>query len=187
MEWDDATPTPVDASGSESGWGVNLSSNLKLFEADTLRLQVVYGEGIANYMNDATADVGATGGRRHRRGAAGAGDRRLLRPHVEQGVDQHDRLLDGRHRQQRGPGARGVPHGTVRAGQPAEPLGRQPDVGRRGAVGRPRELLRRVQRRTICGSRSRSSTASHTAGEASHDHSSSHSRSGPGRWRCCWG
>jgi hypothetical protein len=27
----------------------------------TARLQVVYGEGIANYMNDATADVGATG------------------------------------------------------------------------------------------------------------------------------
>jgi hypothetical protein len=60
MEWDDPTPTPNDLSGSETGWGVNLSSNVKLAE-DTLRLQVVYGEGIANYMNDATADVGATG------------------------------------------------------------------------------------------------------------------------------
>jgi hypothetical protein len=60
MEWDDATPVPVDLSGSETGWGVNLSSNLK-FEKDVLRLQVVYGEGISNYMNDATADVGATG------------------------------------------------------------------------------------------------------------------------------
>jgi len=61
MEWDDATPTPVDLSGSATGWGVNLSSNVK-FDEDTLRLQVVYGEGIANYMNDATADVGATTG-----------------------------------------------------------------------------------------------------------------------------
>jgi len=60
MEWDDSSPTPVDASGSATGWGVNLSSNLE-FGDDTLRLQVVYGEGIANYMNDATADVGATG------------------------------------------------------------------------------------------------------------------------------
>jgi hypothetical protein len=60
MEWDDATPTPTDLSGSETGWGLNLSSNVK-FDEDTLRLQLVYGEGIANYMNDATADVGATG------------------------------------------------------------------------------------------------------------------------------
>jgi hypothetical protein len=60
MEWDDATPTPIDASGDATGWGVNVSSNLK-FGDDTLRLQVVYGEGIQNYMNDATQDVGATG------------------------------------------------------------------------------------------------------------------------------
>lgn len=59
MEWDDATPTPLDLSGDATGWGINLSSNLK-FGQDTLRLQVVYGEGIANYMNDATVDVGLT-------------------------------------------------------------------------------------------------------------------------------
>jgi DcaP outer membrane protein len=61
MEWDDASPTPVDSSGDATGWGINLSANLKVLEEDTVRLQVVYGEGIANYMNDATADVGATG------------------------------------------------------------------------------------------------------------------------------
>jgi hypothetical protein len=60
MEWDDSTPTPVDSSGDATGWGINLSSNLKVLQG-TARLQVVYGEGIANYMNDATADVGATG------------------------------------------------------------------------------------------------------------------------------
>ena len=58
MEWDDLGAQPSDVSGSATGWGVNLSSNVK-FDKDTLRLQVVYGEGIANYMNDATADVGA--------------------------------------------------------------------------------------------------------------------------------
>jgi hypothetical protein len=61
MKWDDGTPVPVDLSGEATGWGVNLSSNIKFFGQDTLRLQVVYGEGIANYMNDATVDVGATG------------------------------------------------------------------------------------------------------------------------------
>jgi hypothetical protein len=60
MEWDDLTPTPIDSSGDATGWGINLSSNLKVLQG-TARLQVVYGEGIANYMNDATADVGATG------------------------------------------------------------------------------------------------------------------------------
>lgn len=60
MEWDDPTPTPTDLSGDATGWGINLSSNLK-FGEDTLRLQVVYGEGIANYINDATVDVGFTG------------------------------------------------------------------------------------------------------------------------------
>ena len=58
MEWDDAGAFPGDLSGSATGWGINLSSNLK-FDQDTLRLQVVYGEGISNYMNDATVDVGA--------------------------------------------------------------------------------------------------------------------------------
>jgi hypothetical protein len=60
MEWDDSTPTPVDSSGDATGWGINLSSNLKILQG-TARLQVAYGEGIENYMNDATVDVGATG------------------------------------------------------------------------------------------------------------------------------
>jgi hypothetical protein len=60
MEWDDLGTQPGDASGDATGWGVNVSSNVK-FDEDTLRMSVVYGEGIANYMNDATFDVGATG------------------------------------------------------------------------------------------------------------------------------
>src|SRR5687767_9686528 len=57
IEWTDQLADQFDLSGDEMGWGVNLSSNLKLGNS-TLRLSVVYGEGIQNYMNDAPADVG---------------------------------------------------------------------------------------------------------------------------------
>jgi hypothetical protein len=57
MKWDDTVPDPIDLSGHDTGWGVNLSSNLKLGKT-VLKLQALYGEGIENYMNDAPADVG---------------------------------------------------------------------------------------------------------------------------------
>lgn len=57
IKWEDTLTDPFDLSGSQTGWGVNLSSNLKLGN-NTLRLQAVYGEGIENYMNDAPADIG---------------------------------------------------------------------------------------------------------------------------------
>jgi len=60
MDWEDTDGVAPDLGASATGWGINLSSNLK-FSEDTLRLQVVCGKGISNYMNDATADVGATG------------------------------------------------------------------------------------------------------------------------------
>ena len=47
-----------DLCGSDAGWGVNLSSALKVTDGDTLRLGLVYGEGIQNYMNDSPVDVG---------------------------------------------------------------------------------------------------------------------------------
>ena len=57
MEWNDQVDDGDDISGDAVGWGVNLSSNIKMGRS-TLRLQAVYGEGIENYMNDAPADVG---------------------------------------------------------------------------------------------------------------------------------
>jgi len=45
-------------SGSATGWGLNLSSNIRIGTNNTVRLQAVYGEGIQNYFNDAPADVG---------------------------------------------------------------------------------------------------------------------------------
>jgi hypothetical protein len=59
ITWDDNDPNAPNLSGDAIGWGINLSSNLK-FSEDVLRLSVVYGEGIENYMNDATFDVGLT-------------------------------------------------------------------------------------------------------------------------------
>jgi len=56
--WEDQGTDQFDLTGSATGWGVNLSSNIKFGEPNTLKLQAVYGEGIENYMNDATADIG---------------------------------------------------------------------------------------------------------------------------------
>jgi hypothetical protein len=59
IAWEQTTPTPpVNLSDSVLGWGVNVSSNLKLTKQDVLKVQVVYGKGVENYMNDAPVDVG---------------------------------------------------------------------------------------------------------------------------------
>src|SRR5262245_11334765 len=59
MKWDDLTPTAApDVSGDATGWGLNLSSNVKI-QKGTARLSFTYGEGIQNYMNDAPVDVAA--------------------------------------------------------------------------------------------------------------------------------
>ena len=58
IEWSDLGTDAFDLSGNAIGWGVNLSSNLKPSKTDVLRLSFLYGEGIENYMNDATVDVG---------------------------------------------------------------------------------------------------------------------------------
>jgi hypothetical protein len=57
IKWDDVMDDEYELGGSTTGWGLNLSSNLKV-KKDVLRLQFVYGEGIENYMNDATVDIG---------------------------------------------------------------------------------------------------------------------------------
>ena len=55
--YDDVLDDQFDLSGDVTGWGINLSSNLK-FAKDVLRLQYIFGEGVQNYMNDAPVDVG---------------------------------------------------------------------------------------------------------------------------------
>lgn len=58
MQWDDLLDDQYDLSGSATRWGVNFSTNVKFGASTTLRGQLVYGEGIQNYMNDAPVDVG---------------------------------------------------------------------------------------------------------------------------------
>jgi hypothetical protein len=54
---DDTRDDAFDFDQSITGWGINLSSNIKAGSAATLRLSWVFGEGIQNYMNDAPVDV----------------------------------------------------------------------------------------------------------------------------------
>ena len=60
MAWEDMNDDEYDLSGNAVGWGLNLSSNLNFTKSTVGRFQVVYGEGIENYMNDAPVDVGIT-------------------------------------------------------------------------------------------------------------------------------
>jgi hypothetical protein len=57
IEWEDLNDDGVDLSDGVTAWGLSGSSNLKFGGSTTARLQVVVGEGIQNYMNDAPVDV----------------------------------------------------------------------------------------------------------------------------------
>src|SRR4051794_31775718 len=58
IKYDDVLEDQFDLSGSQTGWGLNLSSNLNAGKNDVVRVQFVFGEGIQNYMNDSPVDVG---------------------------------------------------------------------------------------------------------------------------------
>jgi hypothetical protein len=58
IKWDDVLADQFEFGGSATGWGINLSSNLKAGTKDVIRLQYVFGEGIQNYMNDSPVDIG---------------------------------------------------------------------------------------------------------------------------------
>jgi len=51
-----------DPSGTVLGWGLNLSSVIQTIGRDQLLLQVVYGNGIAAYMNDGGIDLAPSSG-----------------------------------------------------------------------------------------------------------------------------
>ena len=55
--WNDLNDDQFDLSGSETGWGINASTNVKL-GSHVLRGSIVFGEAIQNYMNDASIDIG---------------------------------------------------------------------------------------------------------------------------------
>ena len=60
ISYDDTLPNDAfDLSGSVTGWGISISSNVNATKNDVLRLQYVYGHGIQNYFNDAPVDIAA--------------------------------------------------------------------------------------------------------------------------------
>jgi hypothetical protein len=52
-----ATAPPFGLTGDAFGWGINVTSNLNFTKNNVGRFELVYGEGIENYMNDAPVDV----------------------------------------------------------------------------------------------------------------------------------
>ena len=58
IKWVDLGADQFDLAGDVWGWGINLSSNLKVHKNNVIKLQVVYGKGVQNYLNDAPADIG---------------------------------------------------------------------------------------------------------------------------------
>jgi len=50
-----------DLSKTLTGWGLNFSTNIKFGKSTIFRGSALYGEGVANYMNDATVDVAIDG------------------------------------------------------------------------------------------------------------------------------
>ncbi len=58
IAWDETTPDTLDFSGHTLAWGLNASSRINVREDDKIKLQVLYGEGVENYMNDASIDIG---------------------------------------------------------------------------------------------------------------------------------
>jgi hypothetical protein len=60
IAWDDLLPNDAfNLNGHVWGWGVSGSAAVRRGTSDTLHLQIVYGEGVENYFNDAPVDVGA--------------------------------------------------------------------------------------------------------------------------------
>ncbi len=57
MKWEDQDNTGPDYSGNALGWGLNLSTNINIGKSTVFRGAALYGEGVENYMNDATVDV----------------------------------------------------------------------------------------------------------------------------------
>ena len=58
IKWVDTVTDEFDLDGTETGAGLNLTSNVKFTPNDTGRFAFVFGQGIQNYMNDAPVDVG---------------------------------------------------------------------------------------------------------------------------------
>ena len=177
IEWDDLGTDQYDLCGRRDRLGRQPQLEHQARRASTVRLQVVYGEGIENYMNDATVDIGIETNPGNAdcagqgRGPAGDRHRRLLRPQLERQVEHLDRLLDDRHRQHRAARRTTRSQRPVRPGQPALHAGAERHAAAASCSGASARTSTTAGPSTTSGSSSRSSTTSHTASEATHERS----------------
>ena len=58
INWDDTLDDAFDLSGDATGWGWNVSSNIKAGPNDVVRMIFTVGEGVQNEMNDSPIDIG---------------------------------------------------------------------------------------------------------------------------------
>lgn len=58
IRWEDSNEDAYDIHGSATGWGLSLSTQLRINSRINYRGAFTYGAGIQNYMNDADADIG---------------------------------------------------------------------------------------------------------------------------------
>ena len=58
IDWDDNLNDKFELSGGTTGWGINLSTNLKASKNDVIRGAFVFGAGVQNSMNDSPVDIG---------------------------------------------------------------------------------------------------------------------------------
>ncbi len=141
-------------SNSETGWGINLGSTINTFGDDKILLQVVYGEGIASYMNDGGMDLapqasfsgedltgvqaqavpltGIVAYYDHYWSKKWSSSIGYSYTEVDNTNFQDDEQL---------------PQGRLRLGEPAHVPDRQHDGGRRAAVGQAHQQRRRKRRR----------------------------------------
>lgn len=61
VAFDTAGTPDNEPKGSEMGWGIDVTSGIKLGQKNKLLVGVVHGEGIASYMNDGGNDLGPDG------------------------------------------------------------------------------------------------------------------------------
>jgi len=59
VKWEDQAPDSINLDGDALCYGLNLTSNIRYGKdkRSTIRLGAVFGQGIQNYMNDATTDI----------------------------------------------------------------------------------------------------------------------------------
>ena len=153
IKWDDVLDDQFDLSGDATGWGLNLSSNLKAGKKDVIRLQFVFGEGIQNYMNDSPVDIGIVNNFSNPvtpilgKPIPIVGIVAFLDHTWNEKFSSCGRLLVAGQRQHRGPGRQRVQGRPLCARQPPLLPGPERDGRRRIPVGPPRELLGRIPER----------------------------------------